>query len=155
MSSSKAGKAKKSAKTRKAPKAAKPKVTKRAPPRKDEKKHQRQQKRKEARAKRKEERPVERPKVERPARPGGEVPAPTVMARHEGSLRERPARGYSRSELSTAGLAGGFAKRWRVPVDLRRRSTVAANVEALKSWLEGSKEGGSASGRKARTGKKE
>ena len=62
------------------------------------------------------------------------VPAPRVIARHEREMMQRSARGYSLGELESAGLAFVVAKKAGVPLDLRRRSVLGANVESLKGW---------------------
>jgi ribosomal protein L13E len=51
------------------------------------------------------------------------------------SLHERAARGFSFGELSSAGIPLDAAKRQDLSVDIRRRSVVDQNVEALKGWF--------------------
>jgi ribosomal protein L13E len=65
----------------------------------------------------------------------GPAPVAVVAARHIDSLRERAARGFSFGELSSAGIPLEAAKRQDLSVDVRRRSVVDQNVEALKSWF--------------------
>jgi ribosomal protein L13E len=88
---------------------------------------------------------TERPKVERPA---GRVPGAAISTRHGIGMIERSAKGFSRSELSEGGLPIGLALKWHVPVDLRRRSTVAANVAAVKKWYVQPKSSGAAAPQK-------
>lgn len=75
---------------------------------------------------RQEEREVHRPK--------GNVPTALVETRHDGQTVERHGRGYSRAELSQAGLAVGLARRWGVRVDDRRRTVLEGNVAALREF---------------------
>jgi ribosomal protein L13E len=63
-----------------------------------------------------------------------EVPSPLVLARHEGEMHQRDARGYSLGELESAEIAVFVAKRMKVPIDIRRRSVLESNVGLLKSW---------------------
>ncbi len=79
-----------------------------------------------------ETRPSKKPvKLERPS---GSPPAATVSSRHGTSFVQRAARGFSLRELSEGGLALIQAQRWGVPLDLRRRSVVEANVSSVKKW---------------------
>jgi ribosomal protein L13E len=68
-------------------------------------------------------------------KPEGEVPVSLVNVRHRGLMKQRRARGYSWSELSSAGIAIDLAKRWDLPIDIRRRSLIMENVDRLRSWL--------------------
>jgi ribosomal protein L13E len=70
----------------------------------------------------------------------GVPPLATISARHPGSPHERSARGFSFGELSSAEISLNLARREEVSIDVRRRSVVSQNVEALKSWLKGSGE---------------
>ena len=70
----------------------------------------------------------------RPTRPSGHVPGATVSARHGIGMVERGGKGFSMKELAEGGLPLGLALKWRVPVDLRRRSAIQANVAAIKKW---------------------
>lgn len=74
----------------------------------------------------------------------GQVPRAMVSARHAGSMRERAGRGFSIGELGSAGVTLDAARRGEVPLDVRRRSVLEANVEALKVWLKGSPGSGTA-----------
>ncbi len=65
----------------------------------------------------------------------GPAPGAVVASRHIDSMHERAARGFSFGELSSAGVPLNLAKREGLSVDVRRRSVVAGNVEALKGWL--------------------
>ncbi len=85
--------------------------------------------------------------------PAGPIPVPVVNARHEGSAIQRRARGYSRAEMTTAGINPISAGRWNVPVDIRRKTLLPENAEKLKGWLKGTR--ATESGRKVRTRKKE
>ena len=80
--------------------------------------------------------PAEAPKAEKPktVMPTGRLPSAIVSARNGSETVERPGRGFSRAELSEGGLPLRLASRWGVPFDSRRRSTVQANVSALKKW---------------------
>ena len=82
------------------------------------------------------ERVVKRPRRAKAAlaRPTGRAPTPTVMSRHGTSMISREGRGFSRGELSGAGIAPGVATRWGVRLDPRRRSVIEGNVSALKGW---------------------
>ncbi len=88
-------------------------------------------------------------------RPTVSIPHPRVSARHDGSSKERNARGYSLGELSAADVQPWVARRWSVPVDTRRRSILTGNVQSLKSWLQAGEYAKPASVRKSGTGKKE
>jgi ribosomal protein L13E len=65
----------------------------------------------------------------------GPPPTAMVVVRHVDSLHERAARGFSFGELSSAGIPLNAAKRQDLSVDLRRRSVVEQNVEALRGWF--------------------
>jgi ribosomal protein L13E len=64
----------------------------------------------------------------------GPAPRPTVLARYEREMHERPARGYSRGELESAGIAFLAAKKLGLTLDIRRRSALEANIGRLKGW---------------------
>jgi ribosomal protein L13E len=87
-------------------------------------------------ARKKKEAATKAPKVEgrKIAKPTGRVPGAVVSARHDFSMVDRPGKGFSRRELSDGGLPLGLALKWGVPVDLRRRSMIQANVAAVKKW---------------------
>jgi ribosomal protein L13E len=65
----------------------------------------------------------------------GPAPSAVIAARHLDSMQERPGRGFSFAELTSAGVEFNLARREGLSVDVRRRSTVEGNVEALKQWL--------------------
>jgi ribosomal protein L13E len=65
----------------------------------------------------------------------GPPPEATVASRHIDSMHERPARGFSFGELASAGVPLNAAKREGLSLDVRRRSVVEGNVEALKGWF--------------------
>lgn len=65
----------------------------------------------------------------------GPAPSPVVAARHLDSMHERPGRGFSLAELTSSGVEFNLARREGLSVDVRRRSVVEGNVEALKQWL--------------------
>ncbi|MDV3277306.1 MAG: hypothetical protein LYZ69_02420 [Nitrososphaerales archaeon] len=69
-------------------------------------------------------------------RPKGSAPIAMVSVRHEGEIVMRAGRGFSFGELGDTALPLLTARRWKVPLDLRRRSTLAANVQALRRWHE-------------------
>jgi ribosomal protein L13E len=81
---------------------------------------------------------VERARLNKPdalGRPSSPIPGPTVESRHEHEMISRDAKGYSFGELSGAGVPLRVASRWGVPVDIRRRSVLGANITALKAWF--------------------
>ncbi len=86
-------------------------------------------------AEKKEAPPKEVVKVERVEL--GTPPLATVEVRHvdSDSLHERVARGFSFGELASAGIPLNSAKREGLDLDIRRRSVVEGNVEALKAWF--------------------
>jgi len=65
----------------------------------------------------------------------GPPPEATVTSRHIDSMHERPARGFSFGELASAGVPLNAARREGLSLDVRRRSVVEGNVEALKGWF--------------------
>ena|SRR5271154_2294597 len=65
----------------------------------------------------------------------GPAPSAVIESRHLDSMRSRPGRGFSFRELSSAGVEFNVAKREGLSLDIRRRSVVEGNVEALKEWL--------------------
>jgi len=77
----------------------------------------------------------------------GPLPEATVASRHIDSMHERQARGFSFGELASAGVPLNAARREGLSLDVRRRSVVDGNVEALRGWFKGS--GRSASERTA------
>lgn len=83
----------------------------------------------------KEEKPQAPVKVKL-ARPKGPTPSVEVSVRHGGEIFMRAGRGFSFGELSDAAVPLILAKRWHVPVDLRRRSVLDVNTQALKRWYE-------------------
>jgi ribosomal protein L13E len=76
----------------------------------------------------------------------GPPPEAKVASRHLDSMHERPARGFSFGELASAGVPLNAARREGLDLDIRRRSVVDGNVEALKGWFK-------SSGGKATTGR--
>jgi len=83
---------------------------------------------------RKEEEKKTQPRAEGESPPKGPPPVALVNTRHHGGMIERAARGFSPGELSASRLSFEKAKRWRVPLDPRRRSVLDGNVERLKNW---------------------
>jgi len=75
------------------------------------------------------------PKRESLSRPKGPAPKAMVHSRHAGGSIEREGRGFSVGELHTARFPALYAWRWKLPLDLRRRSVNERNVEALKKWF--------------------
>jgi len=67
--------------------------------------------------------------------PKGPPPLAMVNTRHAGGIIERAARGFSLGELSASALSFERAKKWRVPLDIRRRTALDGNVTRLTSWL--------------------
>lgn len=61
-------------------------------------------------------------------------PHASVESRHGQDTITRPGRGFSHGELASSGVPVGLAGKWGVPTDVRRRSTIDSNVEALRSW---------------------
>ncbi len=76
------------------------------------------------------------PRAERvpQSRPAGKVPPALVTARHGIGTVTREGRGFSAGELQGAGIPSRLASRWGVRLDVRRRSVIQGNVDALKSW---------------------
>jgi ribosomal protein L13E len=89
-----------------------------------------------------------KPAVPALQKPVGRVPAAMVVARRGTETVEREGRGFSKGELSGAELPPLLAADWKVPVDLRRRSVLRANVSALKKWFVRPKKPGAAEERK-------
>jgi ribosomal protein L13E len=77
--------------------------------------------------------PAKSPKKS-PMLPPGRPPEAVVMARRRTEVVTRQGRGFSVEEVSKAGLTLGFASRWGLRVDPRRRSALEANVNSLKRW---------------------
>jgi len=65
----------------------------------------------------------------------GPPPSAVIVARRVDSLRERAARGFSFGELASAGVPVNAAKREGVSLDIRRRTVLDGNVEALRGWF--------------------
>lgn len=65
----------------------------------------------------------------------GPPPKATIATKHVDSLHERSARGFSFGELASAGVPLNAAKREGLSLDIRRRSVVEGNVDALKGWF--------------------
>ena len=80
----------------------------------------------------KEELPI-REKVQVP-KPKGAVPIPVVSSRHGAEMITRSGRGFSFGELAAAQLQPSLARRWGLPIDLRRRSVLDGNVASVKKW---------------------
>jgi len=74
-------------------------------------------------------------RVETESLPKGPPPLAMVNTRHAGGMIERAARGFSLGELSASALSFERAKKWRVPLDIRRRTALDGNVTRLTSWL--------------------
>ena len=73
-------------------------------------------------------------------KPAGAVPTAEVMSRHEGEMVSRGSRGFSEGELASSGVVLRLAKAWGLPMDIRRRSVLDNNVEALKAWYSKAKQ---------------
>jgi ribosomal protein L13E len=67
-------------------------------------------------------------------RPSGLVPLAAIQSRHGSTLVTRTGRGFSMGELAAAGIPRNLAGRWALQVDVRRRSSLEANVGALRTW---------------------
>ena len=74
-------------------------------------------------------------RVEIESLPKGPPPLAMVNTRHAGGMIERAARGFSLGELSASALSFERAKKWRVPLDIRRRTALDGNVTRLTGWL--------------------
>ena len=74
-------------------------------------------------------------RVEIESLPKGPPPLAMVNTRQAGGMIERAARGFSLGELSASALSFERAKKWRVPLDIRRRTALDGNVTRLTSWL--------------------
>ena len=74
-------------------------------------------------------------RVETESLPKGPPPLAMVNTRHAGGMIERAARGFSLGELSASALSFERAKKWRVPLDIRRRTALDGNVARLTGWL--------------------
>ena len=74
-------------------------------------------------------------RVETESLPKGPPPLAMVNTRHAGGMIERAARGFSLGELSASALSFERAKKWRVPLDIRRRTALDGNVTRLTNWL--------------------
>lgn len=72
-------------------------------------------------------------------KPTGRVPTASVSARHGINMIVRRAKGFSLGEAKSAGLSLHLALRWGLPLDIRRRSVLDANVESVKGWTAHSK----------------
>ena len=70
----------------------------------------------------------------KPTRPAGKVPEAAVIARHGQGEVTRRGRGFSMGELSGAAMSPHLASGWGVRLDVRRRSVLQGNVDALKAW---------------------
>jgi len=73
-------------------------------------------------------------KTQKIARPPGLVPLATIQSRHDSTLVTRTGRGFSMRELAASGIPRNMAGRWGLQVDVRRRSSLEANVGALRTW---------------------
>ncbi|MDV3292715.1 MAG: hypothetical protein LYZ70_00410 [Nitrososphaerales archaeon] len=71
---------------------------------------------------------------ERAARPRGADPTAMVSSRRGQEMVERQGRGFSIGELEGADLPLALARRWKLPMDLRRRSVLGWNIGSLKKW---------------------
>src|SRR2546427_5651243 len=90
---------------------------------------------KEPTPKREEEKQKPKTRVEMGPPPKGPPPIAMVNTRHAGGMIERAARGFSLGELSASALSFERAKKWRVPLDIRRRTALDGNVTRLTRWL--------------------
>jgi ribosomal protein L13E len=67
-------------------------------------------------------------------RPSGLLPLAKIQSRHGSALVTRAGRGFSMGELAAAGIPRNTAGKWGVQIDVRRRSSLEANVGALRTW---------------------
>ena len=72
-------------------------------------------------------------------RPRAVPPLAHVRARHEGEMITRAGRGFSLGELTASRLPFGAARQWGLQLDLRRRTVLEENVQAIKAWEAGPK----------------
>jgi ribosomal protein L13E len=68
-------------------------------------------------------------------KPKASAPSAWVGSRHDTVIVERAGKGFSMGELAGAGLPPSTARRWGVSTDLRRRSVLERNAQALKLWF--------------------
>lgn len=88
-------------------------------------------------------------------RPKGPPPSPIVKIRNNNDIKIREGRGFSIGELKESGLDESLAKRFGLRIDLRRRSVIIDNVDALKKWLKPKVSRKRAVRRKVKSGKSE
>jgi len=67
-------------------------------------------------------------------RPSGAAPEAKVTSRHGVGEISRLGRGFSMGELAGASLSPRLASDWGVRLDVRRRSVIQGNVDALRGW---------------------
>jgi len=72
--------------------------------------------------------------IQKMAKPSGPVPSATIQSRHGPGSVTRAGRGFSMGELAAAGVPVNMADRWGLHVDVRRRSSLEANVGDLRRW---------------------
>lgn len=77
-----------------------------------------------------------RPKFVKPAAP---APRAFVSTRHGGEIISRNGRGFSDGEVEAAKIPLPLLADWKVPIDMRRRSVLEANIDALKGWFAAAK----------------
>ena len=65
----------------------------------------------------------------------GEHPLPTVESRHKFSMESRQGRGFSFGEIQSAGIPRVDVAKHRIPLDIRRRTTLDQNVQSLRNWF--------------------
>ncbi|MDA4121415.1 MAG: hypothetical protein OK404_03300 [Thaumarchaeota archaeon] len=77
-------------------------------------------------------------RVEKPAtreiRPSGRPPQAEVLSRHGDGMLTRRGKGFSIGEMGRASFPIRLAGPWDIPIDLRRRSVLDANVQTLLKW---------------------
>jgi ribosomal protein L13E len=67
-------------------------------------------------------------------KPSGRTPQAEVFSRHGDGMVTRRGKGFSVGEIGRATLPMRLASRWSLPIDLRRRSVLDANVQNLTKW---------------------
>jgi ribosomal protein L13E len=82
----------------------------------------------------KDEEKIAAEKTQKVARPPGPVPLATVQSRHGSTMATRAGKGFSMGELAAASIPRNMAGRWKLQVDVRRRSSLEANVDGLRAW---------------------
>jgi ribosomal protein L13E len=67
-------------------------------------------------------------------KPSGRTPQAEVFSRHGDGMVARRGKGFSVGEIGRATFPMSLASRWSLPIDLRRRSVLDANIQTLMKW---------------------